>query len=86
MDELINGWLDGWTWKYEIRQIYGGLLGSGGEAVSNYNLQIWATLAVAAVLGCSLYRLNQEMHCSIAVKITMPSNRVIAAMFLQAWT
>ena len=35
--------MDGWTWKYEIRQIYGGLLGSGGEAVSNYNLQIWAT-------------------------------------------
>ena len=86
MDELINGWMDGWTWKYEIRQIYGGLLGSGGEAVSNYNLQIWATPAVAAVLGCSLYRLNQETHCSIAVKITMPSNRVIAAMFLQAWT
>ena len=55
MDELINGWMDGWTWKYEIRQIYGGLLGSGGEAVSNYNLQIWATPAVTAVYWVAVY-------------------------------
>ena len=77
--------MDGWTWKYEIRQIYGGLLGSGGEAVSNYNLQIWATPAVTAVYWVAVYIVLTK-KCTVAVKITMPSNRVIAAMFLQAWT